>query len=355
MIFRVFLFTDEIYVFTPKGELRNLPLHSSVLDFAYAIHSEIGNSCIGAKVNHNLAPLDQKLKSGDQVEILTSKKQIPKEEWFNYVVTARARTQIKQGIKEEKRKFTEQGKQRLQEYFNEIEADFSNKNQRQLQQKYNYASPIDLYYDVAKGLLGLKEIKECCGENPKESWLSKMIRIPFIRSRNQEKKTLTETVVDVINQRKDITINSEDIQKISYDISACCKPIPGDDIVGFIEPDETIRIHRTTCPVAVNQMSKYGNKIIKTQWTDKESIGFIAGIEIHGIDTKGFIKDIIQVITEELNVNIKSFHLDTQGGMTTGIINVYVYSVGNLNNLISELKKVPNVKKAHRLSSAASK
>ena len=182
-----------------------------------------------------------------------------------------------------------------------------------------------------------------------------MMRIPFIRSRNLDKKTLTETVVDVINQRKDITLNSEDIQKISYDISPCCMPIPGDDIVGFIEPDETIRIHRTTCPVAVNQMSKYGNKIIKTQWTDKETIGFVAGIEIHGIDAPGFIKDIIKVITEEQHLNIKSFHLDTQGGMTTGLVMVYVYSVKNLNNLIAELKKVSNVKKAHRLSSAISK
>ena len=353
--FQGFLFTDEIYVFTPKGELRNLPVHSSVLDFAYAIHSEIGNSCIGAKVNHKLAPLDQKLKSGDQVEILTSKKQVPKEEWFNYVVTARARTQIKQGIKEEKRNYTEQGKLKLQEYFKQIGVEFTNKNQRQLQQKYKCASPIDLYYDIAQELIGIKEIKECCGEFPRESWLSKMMRIPFIRSRNLDKKTLTETVVDVINQRKDITLNSEDIQKISYDISPCCMPIPGDDIVGFIEPDETIRIHRTTCPVAVNQMSKYGNKIIKTQWTDKETIGFVAGIEIHGIDAPGFIKDIIKVITEEQHLNIKSFHLDTQGGMTTGLVMVYVYSVKNLNNLIAELKKVSNVKKAHRLSSAISK
>ncbi|MCB2221238.1 MAG: RelA/SpoT family protein [Bacteroidetes bacterium] len=348
--FQGFLFTDEIYVFTPKGELRNLPIRSSVLDFAYAIHSEIGNSCIGAKVNHKLAPLDQKLKSGDQVEILTSKKQIPKEEWFDYVVTARARTQIKQGIKEEKRKFTEEGKAKLQSYFSQIGAEFSNKNQRHLQQKYNYASPIDLYYDLAQDLIGLKEVKECCAESIKESWISKMIRIPFIRSRNIEKKTLTETVIDVINQSKDIAINSDDIQKISYDISSCCLPIPGDDIVGFITPNEYIKIHRTTCPVAVNQMSKYGNRIIKTQWTDKESIGFLTGVEINGIDSPGFIKDIINVITEEQKLNIKSFHLDTKGGMIDTSIMLYVYSVGNLNNLINHLKKLPNVKKVHRLN-----
>ncbi len=353
--FQGFLFTDEIYVFTPKGELRNLPLNSTVLDFAYAIHSEIGNTCIGAKVNHKLAPLNMKLKSGDQVEIITSKKQVPKEDWFNYVVTARARTKLKQGIKEEKKQYTDQGKELLANYFSQLNIEPSNTNIHNLQQKYNYSSKTDMYYDIAKELLGFKEIKECCNDDSKKSWLSKMIKRPFIRTRTQEKKTLTEAVIAEISKEKAGKDNGGEIQNISYDIASCCYPIPGDDIVGFINPDEDIKIHRTNCPVAINQMSKYGNRILKTKWNDKESIGFLTGININGIDRQGFINDVIKVITETLSINIKSFHIDTNGGITSGIIMLYAYSTNNLDEMIRHLMKIKNVKKVTRILSETEK
>ncbi|GAB4322649.1 MAG: RelA/SpoT family protein [Bacteroidales bacterium] len=349
--FQGFLFTDEIYVFTPKGELRTLPARSTVLDFAYAIHTEIGNTCIGAKVNHKLAPLNQKLKSGDQVEILTSKKQVPKEEWFNYVVTARARTRIKDGIREERKKYQELGREKLVNYMKQINRTVTGREVRMLQQKYNYNSPVDLYYDLAVNRLGLKEIKECCGQQGRENWLSKMIRIPFIRSKTPDQKTLTESVLETIRSNKEIEIgtNGKGIQKISYDIASCCLPIPGDEVVGFIRQNDPILIHRTTCPVAISEMSKYGNRIVQTRWYDKESIGFLSGIEIHGIDTPGFIKSVIAVITEELKLNIKAFHLDVNGEMIEGNIMVYVYSLENLNKMIARLKKISNVKKVHRI------
>ena len=348
--FRGFLFTDEIYVFTPKGELRNLPKHSTVLDFAYAIHSEIGNTCIGAKVNHNLSPLNQKLKSGDQVEILTSKKQLPKEEWFQYAVTARARTQLKQGIKEEKKKYVKKGKEILMGYFNQINIDPDENKINSLQQKYNYDSLLDLHYDIATGLLGLKEIKDCCLDTERSSWISKMIKRPFSRSRPQSRKTLTESVLEQLSVKKDKDSKEIDVHKISYDISNCCLPIPGDDIVGFIKPNEAIILHRTNCKVAINQMSKYGNRIINTTWTDKESIGFLTGIEIHGIDDQGFIKDVIQIIAGELKINIKSFHLETDGGLINGKIMLYVYSTDNLNYLMKTLRGLSNVKKVVRIA-----
>lgn len=353
--FQGFLVTDEIYVFTPHGELRNLPINSTVLDFAYAIHSEIGNNCIGAKVNYKLAPINKPLKSGDQVEVLTSKKQMPREEWFNYVVTARARTQIKTGIKEEKKKFTEEGKQLLEEYFLKINIQPTEENIRQLQSKYNYSTFIDLYYDVAKGLLGFKEVKDCCLAENKGNWISKMIMRPFTRSKSVERKTLTESVIREINKRKEGLSMGEEIQKISYDVSNCCYPIPGDEIVGFhdqIGDTDVIKIHRTNCPVAVSKMSKYGNKIIKTTWTDKESIGFLTGIKIKGIDRHGFIKDLISIITEDLKINIKSFHLDTDGEITSGTIMLYVYSTRNLATLYSHLKKVQGVKKVSRINTS---
>ncbi|MCF8368257.1 MAG: RelA/SpoT family protein [Bacteroidales bacterium] len=348
--FRGFLFTDEIYVFTPKGELRNLPKHSSVLDFAYAIHSEIGNTCIGAKVNHKLTPLNQKLKSGDQVEILTSKKQIPKEEWFQYAVTARARTKLKQGIKEEKKKYAEKGVELLQDYFEQINVEPSESNIKLLQQKYNYAGLLELHYDIAIGLLGFKEIKDCFVSEEKSSWLAKMIKRPFSRSKPASNKTLTESVIEQLSTSKEKGVKNGNVQKISYDIANCCLPLPGDEIVGFIEKNEGISLHRTTCQVAINQMSKYGSQIIKTTWNDKESIGFLTGIEIDGIDSPGFIKDIIHIITEELKINIKSFHLETESGLTNGTIMLYAYSMNNLNNLMKTVGKLPNVKKVSRIA-----
>ncbi|MCB0806307.1 MAG: bifunctional (p)ppGpp synthetase/guanosine-3',5'-bis(diphosphate) 3'-pyrophosphohydrolase [Bacteroidales bacterium] len=347
--FKGFLITDEIYVFTPQGELRNLPVNSSVIDFAYAIHSEIGNTCIGAKVNHKLAPLNQKLKSGDQVEIITSKKQTPKEDWFNYVVTARARTQIKQGIKEERKKYAEEGKNLMENYFRQFSLEPTPSNIKQFQQKYNYNSLIDLYYDFAKGKLGIKEVRDCCGAEIKESWISKIIKRPFARNRNVERKTLTETVIDELKKHKELQSKPVELQKISYEIANCCMPIPGDEIVGFIEPGEAIKIHHTNCPVAINQMSKYGNKIIHTTWNDKETVGFLSGIEIHGIDNHGFIKEIIGVITEKLKINIKSFHLETTGGIIDARIMLYVYSLKELKNLMDHLDKVPDVKKVRRI------
>ena len=349
--FQGFLITDEIYLFTPHGELRNLPVNSTVLDFAYAIHSEIGNTCIGAKVNYKLMPLNFKLKSGDQVEIITSKKQKPKEDWFNYVVTARARTHIKEAIREEKKKYAVKGKSKLQKYFEQLNLEINNINLKPLLQKYNYASAIDLYFDIAKDFIGLKEIKDCYVEIGKESWLSKVIKKPFTLSKTSDKKTLTETIIDELEDRSDILMVDTDVQKISYDISNCCNPIPGDEIMGFIEPNEAIKIHRTNCPVAINLMSKYGNKIIKTKWNDKETIGFLTGIKISGIDKRGFINEIIKIITENLNLNIKTFHLESNGGLIDATIMLYVYSTKNLHNLIRHLKKLPDVKKVGRINS----
>ncbi|MCD4666034.1 MAG: RelA/SpoT family protein, partial [Bacteroidales bacterium] len=349
--FQGFLFADEIFIFTPKGELRNLPVNSTVLDFAYAIHTEIGNTCIGAKVNHKLAPLNHKLKSGDQVEIITSKKQLPHEDWFDYVVTARARTRIKDAIKDEKKKYTEIGKEKFNKYFEQLNLENSSTHLKHLQQKYNYASLIDLYFDIAKDIIGLKKLKDCCVENGKESWFRKVIKRPFGKSKISETKTLTETVIEEIKNRSDILTVEKDVHKISFDISVCCNPIPGDEIVGFIEPNEPIKIHRTNCAKAINLMSKYGNKIIKTKWAEKESIGFLTGIKINGIDKPGFISEVIRVITENLHLNIKSFHLETTGGMIEASIMLYVYSTRHLSNLIRELKKLPEVKKADRTDS----
>jgi len=346
--FQGFLFTDEIYVFTPQGELRNLPFKSTVLDFAYAIHSELGNTCIGAKVNHKLAPLNYRLKSGDQVEVISSGKQIPKEEWFHYVITARAKTALKQAIKEEKKKYTKAGGQKLKSIFKQLNIEFTEKNLTRLQKKYNYSGTLELFYDVANNLIGLKEIKACCVANGKSGWFS-IITKPFTKTKVTDQKTLTETILDELKNKSGILEIDTEIPKISFDIANCCMPIPGDEVIGFFDPDKAIRIHRTNCPEAIDQMSKFGNKIIKTIWHDKETISFITGIKINGVDQKGLINDVIKVITEELNLNIQSFHLEANGGMINGTIMFYAYSTKNLINLIKQLKKNPSLKSVARI------
>ncbi|MBN3036395.1 MAG: bifunctional (p)ppGpp synthetase/guanosine-3',5'-bis(diphosphate) 3'-pyrophosphohydrolase [Bacteroidales bacterium] len=346
--FKGFLFTDEIYVFTPRGELRNLPVNSSVLDFAYAIHSEIGNTCIGAKVNHKLAPMNHRLRSGDQVEVLTSQKQLPREEWFSYVVTTRAKTQIKNAIREEKKKYYEEGRQLLEKYLEELVLKPDPAHLALIQRKYNYPTPLDLFYDLARGVIGRKEVRIAITRDSKGRWFSQIIRLPF-KSRGSDHNTLSETIIEAISGNEDNHPAKGGTHKISYDIADCCHPIPGDEIVGFIRPNEAIRIHRTNCPVAIDEMSKFGNRIIKTIWNDSETVGFLTGIRISGIDKKGIIKEIIHVITEEMNLNIHSFHLESNGGIISATTMLYVYSTRNLSQLISLLKKNPDVREVMRI------
>ncbi|MCD4746058.1 MAG: RelA/SpoT family protein [Bacteroidales bacterium] len=348
--FKGFLFSDEIFIFTPKGELRNLPVNSTALDFAYAIHSEIGNNCIGAKVNYKLAPLNYKLKSGDQVEIITSKKQKPKDEWFNYVVTTRAKTKIKLALKEEKKNFYKVGKKKLEKYFNQLNLEFVKSNIAKFKESNNYPSLIDLYFDIANNKIGLKELKFFYQEDEKGSWLSNIIKRPFTKSKSSEHKTLSESIIEQLKNKPETLLLKDNIYKISYDISDCCNPIPGDDVIGIINPNEPIEIHRTNCPNAIQLMSRFGNRIVKAKWTDKESIGFLTGIKISGIDKQGFIYNIVKIITDEFNFNIRSFHLESTGGMVEVVIMLYVYSTQNLNNLISNLKKNKDIKKIDRIN-----
>ncbi|NOX47417.1 MAG: bifunctional (p)ppGpp synthetase/guanosine-3',5'-bis(diphosphate) 3'-pyrophosphohydrolase [Chlorobi bacterium] len=348
--FQGFLISDEIYVFTPAGELRNLPVKSTVLDFAYAIHSELGNTCIGAKVNQKLVPLNYELRSGDQVEILVSKKQAPINDWFHYVVTARALTQIKQAIKEQKKKFINEGMKKLDDYFRQLDVDADVSNIANLQKKHNYPSLVEMYYDIAQGVIGLKEIKACCEENKGEGWFD-MIKRPFTRSKVNENKTLSEVVTQELKKRSKTLVLDNEIHKISYDISSCCNPIPGDDIVGFIDPNEAIKIHRVNCPDATNLLAKYGTRIIKTHWNDKESISFLTGVRVNGVDQKGIMQEMVGIITEKMGLNIRSFKMESDGGLIVAEIMLYVYSTKNLEALIKNLKKISLVKKAERIHS----
>ena len=347
--FKMNLFSDEVSVFTPKGELRNLPFGSTVLDFAYSIHTHIGNTSIGAKVNRKLVPINYRLKNGDQIEMIISDKQKPKMSRLRFVVTARAKSRIKQAIRDERKSYKEKGSALLNEYFDQINIEFTPHNITLLQNKMGYSGPNDLFYFVAKGKLNLKDIKNALLSSEKGGWI-KYISIPFLRSKNVEPDTLSKKIRESIRSNPGAMLIGGAVNDLNYTILPCCNPIPGDDVIGLISDDESIRIHQINCPTAIQEMSKFGNRIVKAKWNEKEAISFLAGIKIKSIDSIGLINHITGIISNEYKLNIRSFTLETSEGITDAIITLYVHDLKNLQNLIDELKKIKEIKMISRIN-----
>ncbi|MFH1118437.1 MAG: RelA/SpoT family protein [Bacteroidota bacterium] len=343
--FKLNLFADEILVFTPKGEEKTLPFNSTALDFAYNIHSEIGNHCIGAKVNHRLVALNHPLKSGDQIEIITSKKQTPRDEWMDFVVTARAKSFIKDALKEQRKKYAEDGKAKLESYFRELKMEMNRTNLLRFQECNRINSSIDLYYKIALGELGLKELKECVQQHEKSGWLNIITR-PFVRSKPNIPQKLADQVMNKLPDNVQGKTNGE----VEYRISDCCNPIPGDDVVGFMAQEGSIWIHRTNCSEAIQLMSKYGNRIVKTNWSNREAVTYLSGIRLAGFDKQGHINEIVKVISEQMSLNIRSFHIDSTGEVYEATILLLVHDTDDLNQLMIELKKVKGISNVYRIS-----
>lgn len=352
--FKLNLFADEIFIFTPKGELKTLPIGSTSLDFAYNIHSKIGDTCIGAKVNHRLVPLNHKLKSGDQVEIITSSKQKPKEDWLSYVITAKAKTKIKAALKEDTRKLAEEGKEILMRKFKQLKLEFNNVNISKLLNFYKIPNSQELYCQVESGKIGLREIKAFIQEKDRAKWL-KYLTSPFSRLTGTGKEKEGEAkppVTDIASQLKnkqDTLLLGDNMDKLEYTLSPCCNPIPGDDVFGFVTINEGIKIHRSNCPNAMNMLSKYAYRTIKAKWTHNESIAFLAGIKIIGIDKMGIVNNITKVISNDLDVNMRSISVDSDAGTFVGIVMLYVHDTKHMHELIKNLKKVEGVQQVFRI------
>ncbi|GAB4137002.1 MAG: RelA/SpoT family protein [Bacteroidia bacterium] len=331
--FKLNLFADEIFAFTPKGEMRTLPNGATALDFAFDIHTKIGEQCIGAKVNHRLVPLSHTLKSGDQVEILTSSKQTPKEDWLGYVITARAKSKIKNALKEEKRRVADEGREILERKFDHLKIEFTVKNINDFQNYLKLPSAQELFYRVAKGIIVQKHIKTWLKEKEKPS---KPVKT---------EPTLEQVIKDVRGKKAqdDALVIGDNLTKIEYKLSPCCNPIPGDDVFGFITIGEGIKIHRVTCPNALQMMSNFAYRIVKARWNNQEQISFLAGIKINGIDEVGLVNNITKIISDELHVNMRSLSFDTRDGMFEGTIMLFVYDTHHLTALIRKLKKVHGV------------
>ncbi len=338
--FKLNLFAEEIFVFTPQGEMRTLPFNATALDFAFEIHTKVGEKCIGAKVNHKLVPLSHVLKSGDQVEILTSGKQTPKEDWLGYVITARAKSKIKNALKEEKRKIAEEGREILERKFDHLKVDFTVQNITELQNYLRMPSAQELFYRMAKGVITLKHIK---------AWVKEKDR-PAKPAKTEP--TLEQVVKEVRGKKagEDALVIGDNLTKIEYKLSPCCNPIPGDDVFGFITIGEGIKIHRVNCPNAVQMMSNFAYRIVKARWTGQEQISFLAGIRITGIDEVGLVNGITKIISSELNVNMRSLSFDTQDGTFEGTIMLFVHDAQHLTQLMKKLKKVNGVLSVSRIN-----
>jgi len=340
--FKLSLYTEEIYVYTPKGKFINLPTGATVLDFAYNIHSEIGNNSIGAKVNHRLVPLSQVLKSGDQVEIITSTRQNPKEEWLNCVVTPKAKSNIREKLKEDRKKRIQLGKTRLAELLQEVNLGSERVDIERLKNFLNLSGSDDLYLRIAEGSIGSEEIKAFYRSTEKEGIFDFLLR-PFFRSKHTENNSLEQEIVQKIKENPGSLLLKENINEINYEIAACCQPIPGDDVIGLHTETEKFEIHRTNCKQAILFMSKHGDKIVKAKWKPKEKIGFLCGIKLTSIDKKGLVIELAKVISEDFNLNMRSFQMETNGEISQGTMMVYVFDTHNLNEVIKSLKKVPGV------------
>ncbi|WP_316849644.1 RelA/SpoT family protein [Pedobacter agri] len=332
--FKMNLFSDEIFIFTPKGALIQLPLGATALDFAFEIHTGVGTTCIGAKVNHKLVPISYKLQNGDQVEIITSSKQTPKEDWLNIVVTAKAKSKIKSSLKEEKRKIADNGKEILERKMKSLKITYNTDNIQKISYFFKLPSTQELFVNVALGKIELKDIKEYLNTEKE------------VESRGPERPE--NLSVDGIKNKikggdSDILLIGEDMQRIDYTLAACCNPIPGDDVFGFITVSEGIKIHRTNCPNAAQLMANYGYRVVKAKWNKQQELTFLTGLRIVGIDDVGLINNITRVISTDFKVNMRSITVDTNEGIFDGSIMIFVNDTEHLENLIRNLLKVRGV------------
>jgi len=348
--FKLNLFSSEIYTFTPNGEMITMPKGATVLDFAFSIHSEIGKQAIGAKVNSALCPLSQVLRSGDQVEILTSNKQTPKEEWMDMVVTARAKSQIKVALKEMRKEYASMGKLKIKQFFAEYKKDVDDELVKNFQTYLNIASTNDFYYRIARGLITSKDLRNFIDikEKGKGRWLSNLN--PFtLFSKSKDPNTLAGTIQKQLERKPESLLLAKDLNSVEHKVANCCNPLPGDDVVGFIRNNGTIQIHRTTCDTASHLMATYGKNIVKAKWREEGNLQFLSGISFLGYDKFGLIREIIEILTSQMGINIRSFDLETHDEIFKGKAMLYVQNSQQLDDIIKKIQKIEGINKVVRL------
>ena len=336
--FKLNLFTDEIYIFTPKGDLRVLPTGATILDFAYDIHTDIGNSCIGAKVNNKLVPLSYELASGNQVEIITSSKQKPNDEWLKYAITARAKQKIKSSLNEERKMIALDGKEILDRKFKQHNIRFTSENLSVLEKFYKIPNTTELYFRIAKGKIDLRKLREVENKNGVLITEKKVVKKP----------AKSKDVLSKVNSKKDNILIGDDFKNIDYTMAQCCSPIPGDNVFGFISINEGIKIHRYSCPNSEHLQSKMAYRCIKATWKNTDLKESLASITVQGIDAKGIVNKLTNIVTNEHDVNMKSISFETNDGIFIGVMTVLVFDTEHLDQLMQKFEDVEGVERVFR-------
>ena len=346
------LFASEIFVFTPKGEIKTMPAGCTALDFAFSIHTFLGSHCIGAKVNHKLVPISHRLQSGDQVEILTSKAQHVNPSWINFVSTAKAKAKIQAILRRDNREVQKIGEDILQEFLQKNNFEMTPAIADQLAEFHDIKKRNDFFVALGEKtvLLGEKDIDELNGKNKKEESDSGWRKfVPFVGKKKKEDVPQQDLFIvpEKFNKKKPVYISEENIN--TYKFPGCCHPIPGDDALGYINNKNQIEIHKRTCPVAAKLKTSYGNRIVDIKWDMHKKLYFDATIRIGGIDRMGMLNEITQVISSQMNVNIHKLTITTEEGIFDGSIELRVHDRENVQAIINNLKKIPDLKEISQI------
>ena len=356
--FKLNLFASEIFVFTPKGDIKTIAKNATALDFAFMLHSDIGYQSIAAKVNHKLVPLNTKLNSGDQVEILTSKKQTPQQEWLTYVTTAHARSKLQNYFKKEEKNLMSDGQQKVDNVMTASNIAQSNENMQVILNFYNLSQRSDLYLQVGQGSINAEDIPLIL--KPKSQSVFSKILKPFVSSSGEkkeknEKKQKTEEKTETaekaekkIDIKKTYKLNELNAGK-SYELANCCRPIPGDDVLGYVTDQGMIQVHKRQCSLAAVIKSNFGNRIVNVEWGAHKAQTYVELLEVRGIDKVGILIEMLKVISEGYSVNIKKITIESDNGLFVGYFEVLVHDTEDLNNLISNLLLISEINSVHRV------
>ena len=356
------LFASEIFVFTPRGEIKTLPQGATALDFAYTIHTRVGDHCLGAKINHTLVPLSEKLKSGDQIEILTSQTQQPKPEWLNFVTTAKARTKIESSLRRQRRAITANGEEMLQKLMggdSEVDNDTYNK----VLNYYNIERREDLHYAIGNGEIELPESKEIFLKqkelHPKQDNLFMRYMkqaMGVIKKAPHDDSNLDKVSIDKDNQEvKGATVDvkkkyvlAEEAFKKNFIVASCCSPLPGDDVFGFVTDSNEVEVHKRSCATGIKLKSSFGGRIVEVEWGEYKQYSFLAAIAFTGIDRMGILSNILSKLSEDVVLNIQSVNVSSKDGIFEGVIHVLIHSVDDVSLLSNKIAKVDGISTVHR-------
>lgn len=340
--FKLNLYAKEIYIFTPNGDIKSLPKGATAIDFAFAIHTEVGMHCRAAKVNGKLVQLSYVLKSGDQVEIITAKNQKPKLAWLDIVKTARAKSKIKSTLKEEQKSIAVDGKEILSRKLRHLKIKFDERTTNELVNFLNLKTSFDLFYRIGNGSIDNQQLKKYASKRSNAL-------VNFFKSKIKRGTSVpTENPDEEVSSNFDMLVFGKDEEKLMYNISKCCKPIPGDHVFGFITIKEGIKVHKHNCPNALSMQSQYAYRIISAKWIDSSQRGFKSTLEITGVDNLGLVNEVTRVISNNLNVNIHKLNIAGDEGFFQGLITVHIENNKQLNNLINRLKKIEGIEKVER-------